>query len=194
MSYSHGCRCVNRDSPLQHKNFGCRVRNVVDGERLSARMSALGLSQSELARRVGVAQQTIYKLITGASRSSSHLHRIARELETTPAYLTGETDDASSTAPPPPAQPRHQLVTLQLQVVLPSEDALAQMFEGLLLPLERAMPVDELARTLAKRLPIGLSQLRDLLPIDPTVGTFVPAGDHPPRGKAHRASPPVPRT
>lgn len=53
-----------------------------------------------------------------------------------------------------------QLVTLQ--VALPSESALTRMFEGLLRPLDRNMPVDELARILARRLPTGLSQLQDL--------------------------------
>lgn len=164
------------------------------GDRIDRLRIAIGISQAELARRVGIRQSTMNSLIKGDSRSSRSIVAIARELGTTPAYLTGETDDAAASTPSPSAKPRHQLVTLQMQVVLPSEDALAQMFEGLLLPLERAMPVDELARTLAKRLPIGLSQLRDLLPLDQTVGTFVPAGDHQPRGKAHRASPPVPRT
>lgn len=55
-------------------------------------MRALGLSQSELARRVGVAQPTIYKLLKTSKKGSAHLHKIARELETTPAYLSGEVD------------------------------------------------------------------------------------------------------
>jgi phage repressor protein C with HTH and peptisase S24 domain len=60
------------------------------GERLSARMSELGLSQNELARRVGVSQQTIWKLVSGESTNSRFLHKIARELETTVEQLTGE--------------------------------------------------------------------------------------------------------
>ena len=38
------------------------------------------------------------------------------------------------------------------------------MFEGLLLPLDLTASKDELAQTLARWLPIGLSQLQDLLP------------------------------
>lgn len=72
------------------------------GERIAERLEATSLSQSELARRVGVSQQTIHKLISGASRSSSQLHRIARELGTTAEYLSGETDDASKGALPAP--------------------------------------------------------------------------------------------
>lgn len=63
------------------------------GARIRQRLKDIGLSQTELARRAGVSQPTISDLIRGDSRSSSHLHVIARELGTTPAYLTGETDD-----------------------------------------------------------------------------------------------------
>lgn len=80
-------------------------------DRISSLLSDRGMSQAELARRVGVAQQTIHKLITGGSRSSSHLHKIARELETTAAYLVGETDDPSAGAliAPTPNDIAHQL-------------------------------------------------------------------------------------
>ncbi|MGT2513756.1 helix-turn-helix domain-containing protein [Sphingomonas panni] len=63
--------------------------------RLKARMDEVGMSQAELARRLGLAQPTIAKLVSGASQRTSHLHRIARELSTTPAYLIGETEDPS---------------------------------------------------------------------------------------------------
>lgn len=63
------------------------------GERIASRLSDLGMSQSTLARRVGVTQGTIAQLVSGRSRSSAHLHKIARELKTTPDYLSGLTDD-----------------------------------------------------------------------------------------------------
>lgn len=62
-------------------------------------MDALNLSQARLARLVGVAQPTIFKLLNGDSQNTRHLHRIARALKTTPAYLTGETDDPESEQP-----------------------------------------------------------------------------------------------
>ena len=68
-------------------------------ERLSERLSSAEISQSELARRVGVRQSTINALVKGNAQSSAHLHKIARELGTTPEYLTGETDDPGDTAP-----------------------------------------------------------------------------------------------
>lgn len=70
------------------------------GERLKQLMTEKGLTQSELARRVGVNQSTIAGLIAGKARSSSYLHRIAREVSTTPEYLLGETNDPRSAVPP----------------------------------------------------------------------------------------------
>lgn len=69
------------------------------GPRIADRLRVLGISQAELARRAGVAQSTINSLVKKPRRSSPHLLRIARELETTPAYLTGETDDPQSNLP-----------------------------------------------------------------------------------------------
>lgn len=132
------------------------------GDRIAERRKLLGISQGKLARAAGVSQGTIGKLEAGISSGSSHLHRIARALETTPAYLTGELDDPSEGAPPPAPAPTLQLITMQ--VALPPEQALARMFEGLLRMMPDDAPLDERALLLARRLPIGLSQLRDLLP------------------------------
>lgn len=72
---------------------------MLDADRLKERMSALDYSQARLARQVGVSQQTIAKLSTGESAGSRFLHKIARALQTTPAYLEGETDDPDCDAP-----------------------------------------------------------------------------------------------
>lgn len=69
------------------------------GERIVDRLNSLGMSQAELARRAGVAQPTINNLINRNKVGSKYLHKIARELQTTPAYLSGETDDPTSVAP-----------------------------------------------------------------------------------------------
>lgn len=69
------------------------------GDRIQERLDALGLSQAELARRVKVSQPTINALIKGGATGSKHLHTIAAELETSPAWLAGETDDRSPVAP-----------------------------------------------------------------------------------------------
>ncbi len=67
-------------------------------ERLTSRMKKLGLSQAELARRVKVSQPTIQAITTGETQNSRYLAKIAIELETTPAYLIGETDDPTDGA------------------------------------------------------------------------------------------------
>lgn len=72
---------------------------MLSADRLRARMELFGLSQSELARRVGISQQTVAHLVSGQAFGSKHLHQIARELETTSAYLMGETDDPNSDSP-----------------------------------------------------------------------------------------------
>lgn len=68
------------------------------GERIERRRVEIGMSQAELARRVGVRQSTMNSLIRGNSQTSRSLTKIARELQTTPEYLTGEIDDPSADA------------------------------------------------------------------------------------------------
>lgn len=88
-----------------------RSAKMTVGERISERLQVQGLSQAELARRVNVDQSTINGLIRGSARTSRHLHRIARELSTTAAYLSGETDDPAGDAvvPPNPAELASQM-------------------------------------------------------------------------------------
>ena len=53
------------------------------GARISLRRSALGLSQSALAQRIGVSFQQVQKYETGQNRiSASRLHRVAHVLGT----------------------------------------------------------------------------------------------------------------
>ena len=132
---------------------------MFDAQRFRSRLALRGISQSELARRVGVSQASIYRLASGDAYGSKHLHRIARELGTTPAYLTGETDDPDAGAPPP-AAPQPALNHVRMPVALPRENALARMFEGLLAVVDLSASPAELARELAQLLPTGLTQLR----------------------------------
>lgn len=87
---------------------------MVVGERISERLTHVGLSQSELARCIGVAQGTIAHLISGRSQNSVHMPNIARELQTSIGYLNGETDDPSEGAQPVPTP---ALVAAQLDLV-----------------------------------------------------------------------------
>lgn len=66
------------------------------GARIRELLAKNGMSGAELARRIGVTQPTISDLLNGRSRSSVHLHAIARVLGTTADYLAdGISDDAS---------------------------------------------------------------------------------------------------
>lgn len=130
------------------------------GERIDERLKAIGISQAELARRVGVGQSTINGLIRGESRGSKHLHVIARTLRTSPAYLIGETEDPAPDAPI--IEPDLPIQFVTMQVALPSEDALATMFHAMLQIVPEDATEVERARILARRLPAALSQLRDL--------------------------------
>ena len=84
---------------------------MVLGRRIRHRAKQLGLTQAELARRAKVPQSTMNTLVNGNARWSPHLVRIANVLQTTVAYLTGETDDPDANAPSLPPPPIVQFVT-----------------------------------------------------------------------------------
>lgn len=127
------------------------------GQRIEERRLAIGISQAELARRVGIRQSTINSLIKGDSRSSRSIVQIARELETTAAYLIGDTDDPHVGAHQPQPVLRTQVV--MMPVGMPSVEALADMFEGQLRVFAKLSGA-ELALALAKRLPKALARLQ----------------------------------
>jgi len=66
------------------------------GDRLEALMEEQGISQSELARRIGVSQTTIWKLLKEPAQGSKYTHRIAAELKTSAEYLMDEGDDPTA--------------------------------------------------------------------------------------------------
>ena len=66
---------------------------MIIGARIQERLVACGLSQAELGRRVKLNQSTINGLIRGEQQSTTKLVQIARELRTSPEYLTGESND-----------------------------------------------------------------------------------------------------
>jgi transcriptional regulator with XRE-family HTH domain len=79
------------------------------------------LTQGELARRIGVSQQTISRLAAGERYGTKHLHRIARELGTTPAYLAGETDDPDGPGGDAPRLSAVEREWLELLTALPED-------------------------------------------------------------------------
>ncbi|RVU03911.1 helix-turn-helix transcriptional regulator [Novosphingobium umbonatum] len=65
----------------------------INAKHLLMAMEREGINQSQLAERVGVKQPSIGRLISGETRTTRALDRIAAALKTTPQYLRGETDD-----------------------------------------------------------------------------------------------------
>lgn len=118
------------------------------GERIEERLRAMKISQSELARRVGVSQPTINQLISGTAQGSKHLHRIAAELGTSPAYLLGESDDLE------PIEPRVssiQALSDELDLsLIPMLDIGYSMGGGTVLTAYRQTGVVPFARTLLR--------------------------------------------
>lgn len=68
------------------------MRQVIPA-RVQERMDFVGISQSELARRVGIKQPSINRILSGEVQNPRFLHVIARELQTTVDFLTGATDN-----------------------------------------------------------------------------------------------------
>jgi transcriptional regulator with XRE-family HTH domain len=70
----------------------------VFSERVTALMNSLGLSQKELAAKVGVTESAMSYYVKGARTPRSDvLTRMAKELETTTDYLLGTSDSLQNT-------------------------------------------------------------------------------------------------
>lgn len=110
-------------------------------DRLATRMRLLGLSQAELARRVGISQQAIGKLVNGSSRSTPNIGKIAQVLETTPAYLAGQVEDPHEGA-----------------MLLPTDDVIADQLD--LVTIDEIDLAFGLGETFTDHLPIEVTPRR----------------------------------
>lgn len=73
----------------------------ITARRAKARRTQLGLSQAEVARLCEIKQQSYNQLEAGVIRRPRYLLQLARALETTPEWLSGEgSDDAPGEAAP----------------------------------------------------------------------------------------------
>lgn len=171
------------------------MANIVPA-RLQEAMDDREFDQSSLARAVGCTPGAINQIMSGNVRRSRLAPEIAFQLGVTYDWLTGQSEEkhskgrSSATIAADERELLHDLRGLRPQDRsaisriasalrqsehrvwsrdLPPEAALARMFEGLLGLLE-VLPekpdLDARARLLAQWLPIGLSQLRDLMPDD----------------------------
>ena len=165
--------------------------------RLMEAMAAAELDQSGLAREVGCTPGAINQIVQGKVHRSRLLPEIARVLGVSFDWLVGCDDTPPIKSDDVGASMRREerrvldtyrqfsgqdqktvLRVLEALAVadqiarghspLPPERALAGMFRGLLRVMPAKADLDEQAALLAKRLPIALAKMRDLLP---------PAGD-----------------
>ncbi len=79
---------------------------LLTGRRIAERRRAMGLTQEELAARLGISAQQVSEHERGRRRiPGPRLAEIARVLNTSVAYLVGETDDPSPLAKTPDTPP-----------------------------------------------------------------------------------------
>lgn len=144
-------------------------------DRLSEAMRRRGVSQSALARRIGTTQGAISLILRGKTANSRLLPKIALQLNVPLPWLMGVTDDAEADDL---SDCRTEVQQIMMPVSLPSEKALALMFEGLLLAVDLTQPAGELARELAQLLPTALTQVQQPLyelPVPPRSMTSLTA-------------------
>lgn len=87
---------VNNQIWLCLCNHSCKGAAMILGDRIKNLLDQRGLSQSALARAIGVSPQAINKLVSGSASNSVHLYKIAQFLGCTPEYLTGDSDEVGA--------------------------------------------------------------------------------------------------
>lgn len=143
---------------------------MFDAARFKARLEEVDISQAELARRVGVSQQAIQKLASGTAYGSKHLHKIARELGTSAAYLAGETDNPDEGALPAPRA--HDIADQLDAVMIPEVQVGLSMGGGSVLedwPVVQMVPfsrtwLQELTSSSADQLMVARGEGESMMP------------------------------
>lgn len=110
---------VNSNSNVDRATFV----GSLDPNRLIELRKARGLSQEELARRTNSTQPSINRLEGGGTNRPRNLLELARELETTPEYLLGETND------PSPARSKAQEAPRKATPIIDDDDDTVEIAE-----------------------------------------------------------------
>lgn len=118
-----------------------RVAQNLTAPRIKAGMDALGIDQSELARRVGCTAAAINQLVGGKTRHSKFLPAIARELRLPVEYLEGTIDS-------PDAKPEQLQLTSDERAWLDALRNVSAKNKTALLQLARSLPIDRPATRL----------------------------------------------
>ncbi|WP_443027061.1 helix-turn-helix domain-containing protein [Sphingomonas sp. LB3N6] len=186
------------------------------GVRLREERKRLGLTQAELAERAGTdtQKQSLYET-SKRKLVGDYLANLARLGIDTQYVLTGQRSGGEALTSEEGSivhnarqlrdADRQALVRLTALMsghplpaksypTLPSEDALARMFEGILAGEDLSADPSDVARMLARHLPDALEQTRDVAPDQPPAAS--PSADTlpPPPARPRRASPRSPRT
>lgn len=102
-------------------------KEMTVGDRIRTLRKREGISQTDLAQKMGVIKQTLYKYETGIVTNipSEKIEAAARALGVTPGYLMGwEDQDAESLS-----YVRHRAINDMLDKLTPSE---VEMVEGII--------------------------------------------------------------
>ena len=159
-------------------------------EWLRAERSRLGMSAAQLADRARkFADKEGYPSKLQQQSISAFENGTAKRMPVWFRFVEMAIAEAQGREPQAKLVDPETAQAVSMMVLMPSEAALARMFEGLLRPIDREMPVDELARILAQRLPTGLAQLRDLAPARGQGSATAPDISPPARATARRAPP-----
>jgi transcriptional regulator with XRE-family HTH domain len=163
-------------------------------QRLLEAMTDRGFDQSSLAREVGCTPGAINQIVNGSSRNSRYMPEIARALKVNFHWLMGDDVPRDLTEVVPQRLPRaeNDLIAMfrglggreqetlarvaegfakaatvkPAAMQLPDEQLLVVMFRALVRGIDLSQPLDDIAQLLARRLPIGLAQLHDVIPVE----------------------------
>lgn len=108
------------------------MKESVTVTRIKVQMEALNVTQTELARRVGCSQASMGKILQGVTRRSRLLPDIAKVLQTSVEYLTGQIAD-------PARQAAGEILDLAEQDLLMRLRALSQKDRATMQKVTRAL-------------------------------------------------------
>ena len=103
--------------------------DIAVGQRVRYRREDLDVTQSDLARALGITYQQVQKYERGVNRiSASKLHEIARVLEVTCGWLMGEHGAPSQKdLPPVPDDKAYKMLNAWLRLDRDSQDAVLNL-------------------------------------------------------------------
>ncbi|WP_156347313.1 MULTISPECIES: helix-turn-helix domain-containing protein [unclassified Sphingomonas] len=180
------------------------------GERIRAERKRLGYNQTDFANAAGIELATQSRYETAKQRPKlDYLFSIASFGADTQFILTGQRssgdaltskeaaliDHYRSAGPSTQVAVEYLLASAvsptnlpDVLVSLPSEDALARMFQAMLLPLDLGDALEETARTFAQQLPASLDAAGPGHPPQYPAATPAPDTRSPTSAKPHPAS------